>query len=66
MIAVPVTYVLVDTTDIKDDILASVKAGDTVKFSVSAGKSVFVTEWANVHSVADDGSRLIVKGLRRY
>lgn len=64
-IAVPVTYVLVDTTDIKDDILASVKAGDTVKFSVSAGKSVFVTEWANVHSVADDGSRLIVKGLRR-
>lgn len=64
-IAVPVTYVFVDTTDIKDDILASVKAGDTVKFSVSAGKSVFVTEWANVHSVADDGSRLIVKGLRR-
>lgn len=64
-IAVPVTYVLVDTTDIKDDILASVKAGDTVKFSVSAGKSVFVTEWANVHSVSDDGSRLIVKGLRR-
>lgn len=64
-IAVPVTYVFVDTTDIKDDILASVKAGDTVKFSVSAGKSVFVTEWANVHSVADDGSRLIVKGLLR-
>ena len=32
-IAVPVTYVLVDTTDIKDDILASVKAGDTVKFA---------------------------------
>ena len=64
-IAVPVTYVLVDTTDIKDDVLASVKAGDTVKFSVSAGKSVFVTEWANVHSVADDGSRLVVKGLRR-
>lgn len=64
-IAVPVTYVLVDTTEIKDDVLASVKAGDTVKFSVSAGKSVFVTEWANVHSVADDGSRLVVKGLRR-
>lgn len=64
-IAVPVTYVFVDTTDIKDDILTSIKAGDTVKFSVSAGKSVFVTEWANVHSVADDGSRLIVKGLRR-
>ena len=64
-IAVPVTYVLVDTTEIKDDVLASVKAGDTIRLSVSAGKSVFVTEWANVHSVADDGSWLIVKGLRR-
>jgi hypothetical protein len=61
-IALPVTYVHIDTTEIKDDVLQSVKAGDTIRLSPD---DAFTTEWVNVHSVADDGSWMIVKGMLR-
>lgn len=61
-IALPVTYVHIDTTEIKDDVLQSVKAGDTIRLSPD---DAFTTEWVNVHSVADDGSWIIVKGMLR-
>lgn len=61
-IAIPVTYVHIDTTEIKDSVLQSVKAGDTVKLSPD---DAFTTEWVNVHSTADDGSWIIVKGMLR-
>ena len=61
-IALPVTYVHIDTTEIEDDVLQSVKAGDTIRLSPD---DAFTTEWVNVHSVADDGSWMIVKGLLR-
>lgn len=61
-IAIPVTYVHIDTTEIKDSVLQSVKAGDTVKLSPD---DAFTTEWVNVHSTADDGNWIIVKGMLR-
>lgn len=61
-IALPVTYVHIDTTEIEDDVLQSVKAGDTIRLSPD---DAFTTEWVNVHSVADDGSWMIVKGMLR-
>lgn len=61
-IALPVTYVHIDTAEIEDDVLQSVKAGDTIRLSPD---DAFTTEWVNVHSVADDGSWMIVKGMLR-